>query len=114
MHELRELCDLGALQSGIERLAEDHLHARQRANDLATIPHLRVDPNAVEMNMVMIDTQHSGLRAEQLVAALKSHGIRASSRPPYTVRFVTHRMIGENEIEVLLQTIRDILTEVDL
>jgi threonine aldolase len=103
-----------ALRTGIDRLAEDHLRARQLAEGLAGIHGLRVDPQAVETNMVMIDTQESGLRADQLVAALKARGIRASSRPPYAVRFVTHRMIGEDEIETLLQTLREILTEVRL
>jgi threonine aldolase len=103
-----------ALQTGIDRLAEDHAHARQLAKSLAEIPSLRVDPTTVQTNMVMIDTQDTGLRADQLVAALKAHGIRASSRPPYTVRFVTHRMIGETEIEILLQTLKEILAEVNL
>jgi threonine aldolase len=103
-----------ALQSGIERLAEDHLCARQLAERLAAIPRLRVDPSSVETNMVMLDTQDSGMRADELVAALKARGIHASSRPPYTVRFVTHRMIGEAEIEALLQTLGEILAEVEL
>ena len=103
-----------ALQSGIDRLAEDHLHARQLAERLIEIPRLRVDLQAVETNMVMIDTQETGLRADQLVAALKTRGIRASSRPPYTVRFVTHRMIGEKEIAILVQALREILAEVNL
>lgn len=103
-----------ALQSGIDRLAEDHLRARQLAERLTEIPHLRVDPQAVETNMVMIDIQETGLRADQLVAALKGRGIRASSRPPYTVRFVTHRLIGEAEIALLVQALREILAEVDL
>ena len=80
---------------------------------LAEIPSLRVDPSVVQTNMVMIDTQDTSLRADQLVAALKARGIRASSRPPYTVRFVTHRMIGETEIEILLQALKEILAEVN-
>lgn len=102
-----------ALQTGIDRLAEDHARARQLAKGLAEIPSLRVDPSAVQTNMVMIDTQDTGLRADQLVAALKARGIRASSRPPYIVRFVTHRMIGGTEIEILLQALREILAEVN-
>ena len=102
-----------ALQTGVERLAEDHMRARQLARQSAEIPGLRVDPQAVETNMVMIETQDTGLSADQLVAALKARGIRASSRPPYVVRFVTHRLIGEEEITILLQTLREILTGVE-
>ena len=102
-----------ALQTGVERLAEDHMRARQLAKQLAEIPGLRVDLQAVATNMVMIETQDTGLSADQMVAALKARGIRASSRPPYVVRFVTHRLINEAEITILLQTLREILAEVD-
>ncbi|HKF38354.1 MAG TPA: GntG family PLP-dependent aldolase [Ktedonobacteraceae bacterium] len=101
-----------SLQTGIDRLAEDHQRAQQLAWRLTTVPGLRVNPQEVETNMVLIDSSHSGLRAEQIVADLKAHGIRASARPPYIVRFVTHRLIGEAEVDILVQALTEILAEV--
>ncbi len=101
-----------ALQQGIDRLAEDHQRAHQLANRLAAIRGLRVNPQEVETNMVLIDTRDAGLRAEQIVAALKARGIGASARPPYVVRFVTHRQIGDAEIDALVQALTVILAEV--
>ncbi len=98
-----------ALRQGIDRLADDHQRARALADRLATVPGLGVQPEQVETNMVMVDTRDTGMRADQLVAQLKSRGIRASSRPPYVVRFVTHRQIGDAEVEVLVDTLREIL-----
>jgi len=102
-----------ALQKGIDRLAEDHQRARQLAWRLVDIRGLRVNPQEVETNMVLIDSSDSGLRAEQIVAALKARGIRASARPPYVVRFVTHRQIGEAEVDILAQALTEIMAEVN-
>jgi threonine aldolase len=100
---------LVALQHGVDRLAEDHARARALARRLATIPGLGVEPEQVETNMVLVDTHNTGLQADQLVAELKRRGIRASSRPPYTVRFVTHRHIGDAQIEALIAALREIV-----
>jgi hypothetical protein len=39
---------------------------------------------------------------------LKARGIAASARPPYTVRFVTHRMVGDAEADILVTALREI------
>lgn len=97
---------LVALRTGISRLADDHARARLLAKGLAEVEGLTVA--GVQTNFVMIDTQGLGLTAEQLVAELKKRDIRASARPPYTVRFVTHRLIGDPEVAQLIATMHDI------
>jgi threonine aldolase len=97
---------LVALRTGIGRLREDHEQARQLAARLAALPGLTVGP--VETTFVMIDTAAWGIGAAQLVAELKSRGIAASARPPYTVRFVTHRQVGEAEAGTLVAALREI------
>jgi threonine aldolase len=97
---------LVALRTGITRLAEDHDQARRLAAKLAGLPGLTVCP--VETNFVMINTEGWGIGAAQLVAELKARKIAASSRPPYTVRFVTHRLIGDAETETLVAALREI------
>ncbi len=99
---------LVALRTGIGRLQDDHEQARRLAGQLAGLPGLEVSPEAVETNFVMIDTSGWGIGAAELVAELKSRGISASARPPWTVRFVTHRQIGDAECETLLTTLREI------
>ena len=91
---------LVALREGIDRLAEDHEQARRLAKGLAEVEGLSVA--AVQTNFVMVDTEGLGLTADQLVGRLKERDILASARPPYTVRFVTHRLIGETEVEQLI------------
>ncbi len=93
---------LVSLRTGIARLAEDHQRARDLAIRLTAVPGIQVNVDRVETNMVLIDTHGAGMSADQTVAALKAQGIRASARPPTTVRFVTHRHIGVAEIDALL------------
>jgi threonine aldolase len=97
---------LVALRTGIDRLREDHEQASRLAAKLAELPGLVVSP--VETNFVMIGTQGWGIGATQLVAELKSRGIAASARPPHTVRFVTHRLVGDAEADTLITALRDI------
>jgi threonine aldolase len=97
---------LVALRTGIGRLREDHEQARSLADKLATLPGLVVSP--AETNFVMIDTAGWGIEAGRLVAELGARGIAASSRPPSTVRFVTHRLIGDAEADALVAALREI------
>jgi threonine aldolase len=97
---------LVALRTGIDRLREDHDQARRLAARLAELPGLEVSP--AETNFVMIGTGGWGISATELVAGLKSRGIAASARPPSTVRFVTHRMVGDPEADTLVAALRDI------
>jgi threonine aldolase len=99
---------LVALRTGTGRLREDHERARSLAAELAALPGLKVDPAAVETNFVMVDTSGWDIGATDLVRELESRNIAASARPPYTVRFVTHRMIGDAETAALVAAMREI------
>ena len=98
-----------ALQTGIDRLAEDHLRARQIADGLQSVSGLTVLTHSPVTNFVLIDVAPSGRTAEDVAADLKRHGIYASSRPPTTIRFVTHRQIGDDEVATLVKTLTEIM-----
>jgi len=98
-----------ALRDGVTRLSEDHRFARVLANRLAAFPALRVDPDAVETNIVLCDVAGSGLDGRAFATALMERGVHASPRPPHAVRFVTHRLIGGPEVELLIAAIEDVL-----
>jgi threonine aldolase len=98
-----------ALRTGIGRLAEDHARARQIADGLRSLPGLRVLTPDPVTNFVLVDTAPSGRGAEDVVADLKRRGIHASSRPPTTIRFVTHRQIGDDEVATLIKTFGEVM-----
>ncbi len=69
-----------ALDHHVERLAEDHEHARLLAEACG------VDPAGVDTNIVVVDRPDAGA----FVAAARDEGVLVSAVGPRTVRLVTH------------------------
>jgi threonine aldolase len=87
-----------ALRTMVARLADDHERAAQLAAGLAALPGLRIDPTQVQTNIVLAKLRGE-LSADVFEARLAQHGVRALPRSPRVVRFVTHRLIGDAEVE---------------
>jgi threonine aldolase len=92
-------CGIVALETMVERLAEDHLRAKRLAQALAEMPGVAFDPGQVDTNIVIFELQHPRLAAGQLVAALEQQGIRSLTTSPTAVRFVTHKDVDDSDIE---------------
>jgi threonine aldolase len=90
---------LHALDHHVERLADDHRHAL-----LAEAA--GVDPERVETNMVVVDTED----AARLVTMLRNEGVLAGAVGPRAVRLVTHLDVDEpaakQAAEVLARAVR--------
>ncbi|MCL6515954.1 low-specificity L-threonine aldolase [Alicyclobacillus sp.] len=87
-----------ALTTMVERLAEDHEHARMLAEGLAEVPGIRVDLGRVQTNIVLVDIAGTGLAVEAFLASLAAEGVLASAFGPTLVRFVTHRDVDREGI----------------
>jgi len=87
-----------ALNTMVDRLAEDHANARRLAEGLATIPGLAVNLERVRTNMVLVEVKPPLIAAE-FSARLKREGVLALPVDPATVRMVTHRHITFGMIE---------------
>jgi threonine aldolase len=101
-----------ALETMVERLADDHRTARQLADGLHRIAPGLVDPNSIATNIVRVDTTVSGWPAETWSAALQSRNVRVSPGGPMQLRFVTHRHIAPADIEATLQAFGELWREV--
>lgn len=88
---------LYALRHNVERLAEDHARARRLAHALAPSPHLRVDPAAVQTNIVVARLPAG--EAEELVARCERRGVRFLDLDRRRVRLVTHLDVDGPGIE---------------
>jgi threonine aldolase len=84
-----------ALETMVDRLAEDHRHARVLAQRLAALPGVRVELEAVQTNMVMVDVADAPAVAQRLA----ERDVRVSLISPTRLRLVTHRHIGGPEVE---------------
>ncbi|MDE1887545.1 MAG: low-specificity L-threonine aldolase, partial [Gammaproteobacteria bacterium] len=93
---------LYALEHHVERLAEDHANARKLADDLAQIKSVKIDPAAVQTNMVF-----AAIAPEQvapLTAHLKKAGILIL--PNANLRLVTHLDVSAADVERVIAAFR--------
>lgn len=88
-----------ALDTMVDRLAEDHATAQRLARGLNRIDASLVDPNEVDSNLVRVEVRTSGRRAAQWSADLKQKGIVVSPCDTWSLRFVTHRHISPRDVD---------------
>jgi threonine aldolase len=80
---------LHALDHHVERLADDHDHARLLAEACG------VDPADVDTNIVVVNRPD----AADFVAAAREHGVLVSAVGPAVVRLVTHLDVSRADAE---------------
>ena len=90
---------LVALDTMLDRVADDHRRARALAAGLAEIPGVSLRPAVVETNIVLADVSETGVAPAELVSLLEGAGLRVLERDTSRVRLVTHRLIGDDEVE---------------
>jgi len=81
---------LYALENHIERLAEDHAHARQLAEIIRRVPGLELTPPEMDTNMVIFRVAAELGTAAEFCARLKTDGVLMLPVGPQLVRAVTH------------------------
>ena len=89
---------LVALDTLVERLADDHRRARELAALLHEIPGIEVDPREVETNIVLVDVSGTELPPDEFLPLLAEHGVLGLERDTTRIRFVTHRMISDDDV----------------
>ena len=103
---------LVALERMVDRLAEDHRHAKRIAEGLHAIDPRLTDPQAVETNIVMLEIGHTGADAKTWIAALEKHGLRAGAWSRKSLRLVTHRHIDDAAVEQAVAIVRAVAGEI--
>jgi threonine aldolase len=81
---------LYALRHNVDRLAEDHTHARQIAEILADAAPGSVKPDQVDTNIVVADLAATGKTVAEVVAKAKSEGVLIGGVGVTQLRLVTH------------------------
>jgi threonine aldolase len=91
-----------ALEEMVDRLSEDHTNAKALATGLATIPGIKVDPEAVETNILFYDVR--GMELPAFAAALKERGVLVGGG-----RMVTHYGVSRIDIDDVLESVRTVV-----
>jgi threonine aldolase len=97
-----------ALETMVERLAQDHENARLLAEGLASLPGVRLDPASVRTNIVAFELE--GWEPPDFLAALKEAGVLAVPFGPHRIRMVTHNDVSREDVEKALERIRSVCT----
>ena len=97
-----------ALDTMIDRMAEDHVNARSIAEGLAEIPGLHLDLERVQTNMIMVDVEKEFPNGG-VTAALKEKGVLALDRGGGNLRLVTHYGIDEADVGQTVEAFRSIM-----
>ena len=98
MRQVGVLCAAArvALETGVERLAEDHENARRLAAGFADALPDSVDLDAVETNMVFVEV---GPDVGGVVASMAADGVRVGQVGPTRFRAVTHRDVSRADVD---------------
>jgi threonine aldolase len=99
-----------ALESMVDRLAEDHARARYMAEGLSEIPGIILRPGAPATNMIFFKLADTvTLSTSQIEQKLGDLGILAHSSGPREFRLVTHFGIDDRGADQAVSAFREIL-----
>jgi threonine aldolase len=99
---------LVALDTMVDRLADDHQNARTLAEGLAELPGIDCDLSRVQTNIVYFRLKNAD--SVSFLAACSSRGLRGGGRGDL-VRFVTHHGITPADVQRALVICREALHE---
>jgi threonine aldolase len=96
-----------ALDRMVDRLAEDHAHARRLAAGLVGVPGLRIDLSRVQTNIVIFQVERPGGAAE-LVEGCRARKVKIHAIGPAAIRCVTHKDVDADDVDRAIAAIREI------
>jgi threonine aldolase len=99
---------LVALETMIDRLADDHANARALAEGLAQLPGVCCDLTRVQTNIVYF--QLTRMDSAGFLAACSQRGLLGTGPSATQVRFVTHHGISGADIQRALAICQQVLT----
>ncbi len=101
---------LVALENLVERLKEDHLHARFLAEQLASIEGIELDQKGVKTNIIFFKLNHPRIDGDKFLSILEAKSIKILMTDPGIFRAVLHREISREQVEVVAKTIQSVLS----
>ncbi|MHC5137878.1 MAG: beta-eliminating lyase-related protein, partial [Planctomycetota bacterium] len=100
-----------ALDTMIDRLADDHTNAKALAEGLNKIHGVDVDLNSVQTNMIYFTLTTEAVSDEQLISSAVEKGVKFLSIVPRAFRMVTHHGIERGDIDTAIEIVREIINQ---
>jgi threonine aldolase len=98
-----------ALETMVDRLAEDHANARRFAQGLASLPGILLDPVQIRTNIVIFALAPDTMPAPEFARRLAARGVKVGAIGGQRIRAVTHYGIEPEDIEYALATAEAVL-----
>ena len=99
---------LYALEHNVQRLAQDHDHARLLASGVRDIDGLSVAHDAPKTNIVHISIQ-AAMSAEEVASHCSQQGVRFGVINAHTIRAVTHLDVDRTAIRVAIEVLSAVM-----
>jgi threonine aldolase len=97
-----------ALETMVDRLAEDHRRARRLAEAIAEMRGFEVDLDTVQTNIVFVRTARP---AQEVEAALAAQGVLTIALDPHRLRLVTHHDVDDAGLEYAIGAFQQVAQE---
>ncbi len=97
-----------ALDTMVDRLADDHTNARTLAEGLAELPGVKCDLSRVQTNLVFFDLDR--MTGADFEDECRKRGLLGGATGAHRVRFVTHYGITAEDIQSTLKTCEEVLS----
>ncbi|MCZ6798969.1 MAG: low-specificity L-threonine aldolase [Nitrospirae bacterium] len=88
-----------ALEHNIDRLQDDHSHAKDLAFQLQQIPTVYIDPDHVETNIVRFEVVGTDRSTSDLLLAFQEAGVLLNAMGDHVFRAVTHMDVTGEDME---------------
>ncbi len=97
-----------ALDTMVDRLADDHTNARTLAEGLAELPGVKCDLSRVQTNLVFFDLDR--MTGADFENECRKRGLLGGATGAHRVRFVTHYGITAEDIQSTLKICEEVLS----
>ena len=99
-----------ALDTMIDRLAEDHQRARRLAELLSPLPGLSIDMETVQTNILRVEVTCTD--PFTFAQRVLDRGAGVSVNDQKSVKFITHHQIHDKDVETVAEIVKDALTTI--
>ena len=98
-----------ALETGVDRLAEDHQNAQTLAQGLKRLPGVVIDPEKNPTNILFFKLNHPRVTPKDFLEQMDSKGVKLLLMEGEVFRAVLNRMITHEHTESALQIAKSVL-----
>jgi threonine aldolase len=100
-----------ALTHHVERLAEDHMHARSLAAGLASIEGLELAQQTTDTNIVLFQVDLAIATAADFVEELAKSGVKMLAVAEDRIRAVTHLDVSHSRVTEAIKTVQRVIDQ---